>query len=311
MEVIMRRLVLLTLTLSLVLLWACHRENPTEPLAETEAVPSMSGAVTSGLLASVSCVTLEFAGPSWGFYKTRYESGYKIWTYDDKYFTIWNNPPWYLDTGTFSGYPATHHLRFERQDGQPFALKQLYVDGNHVLPGASLPITDNRLTSSEAAVKVLTSGYTTYNLPYPDQGWTGITYFDWTGGRDVLDHVQVCGPVYWIEVEIKPGDPNDVKLKKKGMLPVAILTTPEFDASTVDASTAYLGTTECAAKKNGSLMARLEDVDGDGDLDLMMQFDKKDLIDSGDLSVATAELMLTAYTFGGAPTVGADAVIVH
>jgi len=45
-------------------------------------------------------------------------------------------------------------------------------------------------------------------------------------------------PVIEVDIDIKPGsDPNSINLKSKGVVPVAVLTTDGFDASTVDPET--------------------------------------------------------------------------
>ena len=78
-----------------------------------------------------------------------------------------------------------------------------------------------------------------------------------------------------VEIDIKPGsDPNPINPGSNGLIPVAILTTDEFDAAVVDPGTVTLAGAEVAVRgKSDKLMARLEDVDEDGDLDLMLQVD--------------------------------------
>ena len=78
-----------------------------------------------------------------------------------------------------------------------------------------------------------------------------------------------------VDIDIKPGsDTNPINQGSNGVIPVAILTTDSFDASTVDPGTVTLAGAEVAVRgKSEKLMARLEDVDGDGDDDLMLQVD--------------------------------------
>ncbi len=87
-----------------------------------------------------------------------------------------------------------------------------------------------------------------------------------------------------VDVDIKPGsDVNPINTRSKGVIPVAILTTDDFDATTVDASTVEFGPggASIAHKK-----AHLEDVDDDGDIDLVMHFRTQDAgISSGDVKV--------------------------
>ena len=69
-----------------------------------------------------------------------------------------------------------------------------------------------------------------------------------------------------VEIDIKPGsDPNSVNLANNGQIAIAILTTDDFDATQVDASTVMFA---------GALAVQnsLEDVDNDGDLDMVLHF---------------------------------------
>ena len=85
----------------------------------------------------------------------------------------------------------------------------------------------------------------------------------------VIDDVIVKGPqTISVLVDIKPGsDENPINLKSKGVIPVAILTTDDFDASTVDGSTVVFAG---AGPAHGE--GHLEDVDGDGDVDWIGHF---------------------------------------
>lgn len=72
-----------------------------------------------------------------------------------------------------------------------------------------------------------------------------------------------------MEIDIKPGsDPNSINLKSKGVVPVAVLTTDDFDATTVDPGTVRFGPGEAEA-----VHWALEDVDEDGDnIDMILHF---------------------------------------
>lgn len=102
-------------------------------------------------------------------------------------------------------------------------------------------------------------------------------------------------------IDIKPGsDPNGINPKNKGVIPVAILTTPDFDATTVDISTVRFGPSEASPARPG----RVEDVDGDGDDDMIFHFRTQATgIVKGD-----TEACLTGMTLGGESIAGCDTV---
>jgi len=111
-----------------------------------------------------------------------------------------------------------------------------------------------------------------------------------------------------IDVDIKPGsDPNSVNCTNdNGVITVAILTTEDFDATTVDhATVGFEGASETHVnQKTGEPRRHEEDVDSDGDLDLVFHFRLGDT----DLGCASTEGTLTGETFNGASIAGSDAI---
>jgi hypothetical protein len=84
-----------------------------------------------------------------------------------------------------------------------------------------------------------------------------------------------------VRVDIKPGSlENPINLGAHGTVPVAVLSGPGFDATTVDPATVTLAGAPVARRGRGVPMASVEDVDGDGRPDLV-------------LHVTTAALQLT------------------
>ncbi len=73
-----------------------------------------------------------------------------------------------------------------------------------------------------------------------------------------------------VPIDIKPGSfPNSINPDKNGVIPVAILGTATFDATQVDPDTVQFGP-DGATKMHKK--AHLEDVDGDGDTDMVLHF---------------------------------------
>ena len=86
-----------------------------------------------------------------------------------------------------------------------------------------------------------------------------------------------------IDIDIKPGSyPNSINPNSKGVIPVAILTTEDFDATTVNGTTVNFGPGDAEP-----VHYALEDVDWDGDLDMIFHFRTKDTeISCGDTSAS-------------------------
>lgn len=105
-----------------------------------------------------------------------------------------------------------------------------------------------------------------------------------------------------VEIDIKPGGfPNSINPRSKGVIPVAILTTDTFDATTVDPLSVTFGPGE-AVESHGR--GHVEDVDGDGDRDLVLHFRTQNTgIRCGDTSAS-----LTGETFDGQPIRDSDAI---
>ena len=105
-----------------------------------------------------------------------------------------------------------------------------------------------------------------------------------------------------VTIDIKPGsDPNSINLKSKGIIPVAILSTDTFDATTVDPLSVSFGPNE-ATEAHGK--GHIEDVNADARLDLVFHFRTQETgIACGDLSAS-----LTGETFAGDTIQGSDTI---
>ena len=109
-----------------------------------------------------------------------------------------------------------------------------------------------------------------------------------------------------VTVDLKPGsDDNPVNLTSRGKTPVAILTTSDFDAADVDVDTVMLGDPDLVAV--APVKSSLTDVDGDGDLDLLLHFETSDLAATA-LDPDSTTVTLTGKTTGGLAISGSDSV---
>jgi hypothetical protein len=107
------------------------------------------------------------------------------------------------------------------------------------------------------------------------------------------------------QIEIRPGEPNEVNPGSNQLIPVAVLTTqdaPIFDATNVDPFTLAFGPGSASPDPK---KVKLKDVDDDGDLDLRVWFRVQESgIACGD---STAEL--TGATFDGTDFSATDILI--
>jgi hypothetical protein len=133
-----------------------------------------------------------------------------------------------------------------------------------------------------------------------------------------------CAETIVVDIDIKPGsDSNSINCKgNNGVVPVAILTTEDFDALTIDHQTVLFGPDgagvahvkgphrsphngEIAIRPNaGEVKRHEEDVDGDGDMDLLFHFRYSETgIQCGD-----TEVTLTGETYDGQAVTGTDEI---
>lgn len=106
-----------------------------------------------------------------------------------------------------------------------------------------------------------------------------------------------------ITIDIKPGsDVNPINMKSKGKTPVAILTDALFDAANVDPATVLFGATGVEA---AIVHWALEDIDDDGDLDLMCHFNTQE---TGLTGTDTDAVLTATAKDGTTQLVGSDVV---
>ncbi len=132
-----------------------------------------------------------------------------------------------------------------------------------------------------------------------DFSW-GTPVHPWAGGWDAF--VAKIGSTTEIDIDIKPGSfPNNIDLRSRGVIPVAILTTGAFDATSVNPMSVRFGPSG-AVEAHGP--GHIEDADGDGDLDLVLHFRTPDT----GITCGMSSAHLTGATFAGQAVAGSDSL---
>ncbi|MCE7985249.1 MAG: hypothetical protein DYG89_29095 [Caldilinea sp. CFX5] len=132
--------------------------------------------------------------------------------------------------------------------------------------------------------------------------YTGTVYIGTNHGLFKLGSAQA------VDIDINPGsDANTVNCTQpNALIPVAILTTDTFDATSVDHTTVlFAGASESHInRKSGQPLRHEEDVDNDGDRDLIFHF----RLGNTALTCTSTQATLTGYTFAGWAITGSDSV---
>ncbi|MEN8145244.1 MAG: C-type lectin domain-containing protein [Gemmatimonadota bacterium] len=144
--------------------------------------------------------------------------------------------------------------------------------------------------------------------------WNDLGRFDNTPGY-VVEFASACtAEVEEILVGISLGGdagPRPINPRSWGVVTVVVFSTAtadgdasDFDASDIDPETVTLGDGQdtdasVARRKNDTFMARTNDVDEDGDQDMVFQFRIRDIVANGDLEPGAAELVLMGETGTG------------
>lgn len=177
--------------------------------------------------------------------------------------------------------------------GTPFAvIDTFFVDG-YAPAGTAV------FSSADQVVDLQGGGYC---------GWIGpgVQRPDlFEGPNDPLE-LNYIGPKL-VSIDIKPGsDPNCFNNDGHGVIPVAVLTTDTFDAAQVDPFSLSLDGMEARVKGKSGNAGAMEDVDNDGDDDLVVQIEDEDgVYETGDTLAR-----LTGSTYGGEDFVGLDTICI-
>jgi uncharacterized delta-60 repeat protein len=131
-----------------------------------------------------------------------------------------------------------------------------------------------------------------------------------------LARYDAAGSAMAVTLDVRPGKfPNRIELEKKvckgkddNNLPVAILTTPEFDVlRLVDATSLQMGDPVLGGTA-APIDSQGRDIDRDGDRDMWLLFSLCDLVTNDALNQNSTELVLTGMTLDGIPFTARDSV---
>lgn len=239
---------------------------------------------------------------------------------------------WYTTLLSWVNLLKTGNLLFEMQFVGDTAATQRVTDAiDYIERHWSDPNADPGWRPDQyQAMYCLMKGLESFNIQAIEVGGSPIDWYDeladaiiatqdpsgywidlyWTGSNVIgtewalLTLERVVPPIE-VQIDIKPwSDPNSINLRSKGVIPVAILTTStaagepvDFDATMVDPATVVFAGAS-------PLRWAIEDVDGDGDMDMILHFATQEVeIECGD-----TEARLDGETYDGKEFFGIDSV---
>jgi hypothetical protein len=136
------------------------------------------------------------------------------------------------------------------------------------------------------------------HIYYVPRDYTVIVEVTDDEGESGCDSLTATVSYVPVIIDIKPGsDTNSINPDSKGVIPVAILTNGDFDATTVRGDTCRFGPGEAAPRHYA-----IEDVDSDGDQDMILHFPTGET----GLSFGDTEATLTGQDTDGRYIMGTD-----
>ena len=150
---------------------------------------------------------------------------------------------------------------------------------------------------------------------------TDIYVFGGSGSGD-LASTEVLRTTIEVAVDIKPGScPNPLNVKSKGVLPVAILGSADFDVHDIDVATIQLAGVDPNRSDYENVARPLVDADEcecsaeepDGYMDLTLKFDTQEIVGAIGTVADGDELVLelTGLLYDDTPITGADCIVIR
>ncbi len=218
-----------------------------------------------------------------------------------------------LDYGDFNPFHATSHavtLVAYDTAGNVVDRHQLAYTSDAGVAPRSGSAGDLRITGDACTAEPGEPGNFTFRVAGHGIATVAISYAGGPAGRPTdpiiafKDLQFVLEPTVQVDVRGRGGW-SIVDLGAHGALQVAIFGSERFDAATIVLETLSLAGAPVERRRNGTAVARLEDVDGDGRLDLVAHFRVPDL---EALPAGPAGLVLFGQTTAGPPLIGQDTV---
>jgi hypothetical protein len=215
-------------------------------------------------------------------------------------------------TGAQTGFNPATGSNLQNIAGSTYGVQQGLIDDTGVLP----PLPDvlyfgqNNLEDGTYKVQVIGTGSGPYTLDFAVASGPGDTSLQTVTGTAVPGQtdtyiVSTSGglPISiqrQVQIDVKPpDDPPSINPQSNGLLPVAILSTATFDAKLVDPRSVRFG-----PKGASAVQSALEDVNGDGKLDLVLQF----TTNKTGIASDNTQVCLTGTTTNGVSIVGCDTI---
>ncbi len=176
---------------------------------------------------------------------------------------------------------------------------RVYLDGTEVANNPSYPLP----TGATGNLEIGSSGGCPESQNFPGVIDDVRIY---NRALTAAEIATLASGVLEVAIDIKPGsDPNSINLSSAGVIPVAILSSATFAATTVDPDTVSLaGAKVKMVGKSNRFLCHAEDVNGDGLPDLVCQVETAQFMIEEGASVAVLE----AETFDGQAIRGQDDV---
>jgi hypothetical protein len=129
------------------------------------------------------------------------------------------------------------------------------------------------------------------------------------GASPVLSDIRVQPALIEVEIDVKPGsDPNSINLKSKGVVPVAVMGSADFDVTVIEVTTLLFGPALATPAHDltgqGAYQDHVQDVNDDGYPDLVSHYSVRET----GLRRDDTEACVVGETLSGIPIEGCDSV---